>query len=175
LSGFVYGRAIERKGAKLTKYSPDEDPGRPLPLQEKIGRIVEALASRSSAKAGSQRRPDTGADAPGVLEDAVAAAIEAWRGRGRHLPGTLLSDPAWGMLLELLRSETAGQQVSVARVIEASAAPPSTAMRWLKALEDHQLVIRRGDQRDQASAMVELTPRGSTALRRYFREMAERR
>lgn len=169
---FVYASMAPKGELHLTKYSPDEDPSRPLPLQAKIGRIVQALAHSSLAKSGG----DPVAKTPEleVSEDSVGAAIRAWQERSRYLPDELLSDPVWGMLLELLHSEIGHRPVTVSRLCEASEVPTSSAMRWLKALEEHELVVRRADPRDSEQMGVELTPRASNALRRYFRDVVQR-
>jgi hypothetical protein len=91
---------------KLTKYSPDANPKRLVPLHEKIGRIVQGLARSSFATIVPDHEDATSMTDPlEVSEDAVIYAIRAWRERSNYLPGELFSDPAWGMLLELLQAE----------------------------------------------------------------------
>ncbi len=151
---------------KVTNYSPDAEPERQLPLNEKVGRILQSLARSTFAKASSENDPSY------VSEGAVSAAIRAWRERGCYLPGELFSDPAWGMLLELLHAEIGGRRVSVSGLCKASAASTPSAIRWLKALENHKLIVRRADSLASGNEFVELTPKGSTALRLYFRDIA---
>lgn len=74
----------------MTKYSPDAEPERQLPLNEKVGRILHSLARSTFVKASSDN------DRLEVPEEVVSAAIRAWRERACYLPGELFSDPAGG-------------------------------------------------------------------------------
>jgi DNA-binding MarR family transcriptional regulator len=89
------------------------------------------------------------------------------------LPAELFSDPAWGMLLELFHAEIGNRQVSLRRLCKASAASTPCAIRWLKALEDRELVSRQADPLNSGNEFLELTPKGSTALRLYFRDLGK--
>jgi hypothetical protein len=149
----------------VTKYSPDAEPQHQLPLDEKVGRILYSLARSTFAKALSND------DRLEVPEEVVSAAIRAWRERACYLPGELFFDPAWGMLLELLHAEIGKRQVSLRRLCKASGASSPSAIRWLKVLEDRELVIRQADPLDPGNERLELSPKGSTALRLYFRDI----
>lgn len=153
----------------MTKYSPDSNSERPLPLKKTVRQIVESLANISLAKAPSD--PDQPPSGDQISQDFIRGVIWAWQSRVDYLPPELLSDPAWVMLLELLQGELAGNRVSMSRVCQASGVPDSTAIRWLKALGQHDLVIRRSDPDDAGDEIVELTSKGSAALRRYFRDV----
>jgi DNA-binding MarR family transcriptional regulator len=149
----------------VTKYSSDAEPERQLPLNEKVGRILHSLARSTFAKISSDN------DRLDVSEEVVSAAIRAWRERACYLPGELFSDPAWGMLLELLHAEIQKRQVSLRRLCKASAASTPSAIRWLKVLEDRELVTRQADPLNSGNEILELSPKGSTALRFYFRDI----
>lgn len=149
----------------MTKHSSGSEPEGRLPLNEKVGRILHSLARSSIAKTLSD---DDRLDVP---ESVVRAAIRAWRERACYLPPELFSDAAWGMLLELLHAEICERRVSVLRICKASGASRSTAIRWLKVLEERGLVIRRAEPLNSANDFVELSPKGSTALRLYFRDI----
>lgn len=149
----------------MTKYSPDREPERQLPLNEKVGRILHSLARSTFAR----NSPDN--DRLDVSKEVVGAAIRAWRERTCYLPAELLSDPAWGMLLELLHAEIGKRHVSLRRLCKASSASTPTAIRWLKVLEERELVVRQADPLNSGNEFLELTPKGSTALRLYFRDI----
>jgi DNA-binding MarR family transcriptional regulator len=108
-----------------------------------------------------------------LSEETVIQFLHAWRERTSYLPSELLSDPAWGMLLELLHAEIQGRRVSLARLCKVSASSTSCAARWLKALEARELVLRRADPDDAQNELVELSKKGSSALRRYFPDVAQ--
>lgn len=149
----------------MTNHSPDPDSKNPLPLQQTVRRMVESLANA----APEQGHPPSAQ--PEITQDVIRAIIRARQARDVYLPPELLSDPAWGMLLELLHGELAGQRVSISTLCEAAAVPDSTAARWLKALEARDLAARRSNPDEGGSEFVELTPKGSAALRDYFRDV----
>jgi DNA-binding MarR family transcriptional regulator len=161
---------IDQRGA-VTKHSPDSTPERELPLNEKVALLIQNVADMafaSSMRAGGSPSPD-------VPAETVSAALKAWRHRSDYLPGELVSDPAWGMLLELLHAEIEERRMTVPDLCTASTAAPGTAERWLKAMEERSLVTRRTSPREGAAPFVELTPKAGTALRHYFRDVVQGR
>jgi DNA-binding MarR family transcriptional regulator len=82
-----------------------------------------------------------------------------------------LGEPAWDILLDLLRAELAFERVSVSNACRAAHVPPSTGLRWLNALEEHRLILRQGNGGDASGTFVVLSPETSNALRRYFIEV----
>jgi len=82
------------------------------------------------------------------------------------------AEPAWDILLHLLRAELAHERISVSSACIAAAVPPSSGLRWLKALERKGLVLLQCDARDATRTFVVLSPDTSKALRRYFIEVA---
>ena len=163
----VRGACQSGRSFEVTEYSP-EPSGRALSLDKKISRVLHGLTNRSlvSAKPKSDELEISG--------EALGNAIWAWQQRACYLPGELFSDPAWGMLLEILQAEVDQRRATISRLCKASGVSTTSAVRWLKALEDHDLVIRRVDQSDSAE-FAELTPKASGALRRYFRNVVQRR
>lgn len=151
----------------MTKYSPDPS-GHPLTFDEKISRMLHTLTNRSLGSI----RPRS--DSLEISGEALTNHIWAWQQRACYLPSELFSDPAWGMLLEILQAEVEKRRATITRLCKASGVSTTTAVRWLKALEDHDLVIRKVDHSDGAE-FAELTPKASEALRRYFRNVVQRR
>jgi len=110
-----------------------------------------------------------------VSDETLSRVIEAWRARSCYLPAELLWDPAWGMLLELFQAELQDRRVSKSRLFKMSAASATVAARWLKALECRGLAVRTTDLYHPDIEFVELSRRGSLALRRYFHEIVQAR
>jgi len=108
---------------------------------------------------------------PGVPVETVAAVIRARRLRERYFADTLFADPAWDMMLDLLKAELSGQRVSVSSLCAAAAVPPTTALRWLKTLVEQGLLIRTNDPLDGRRVYVELSRDASLGLRRYFSQI----
>jgi DNA-binding MarR family transcriptional regulator len=69
------------------------------------------------------------------------------------------------MLLHLLIAEEEGKLMSVTSVCLASAAPVTTALRWITGLTDAGLVCRQPHPDDRRVAFVRLTPDGASRLR----------
>ena len=103
----------------------------------------------------------------------VRAVIRAPRLRARYFPEHLFADPAWDMLLDLLQAEIAQLRVPVSSLCIAAAVPATTALRWLKTMVEEGLFVRRADPHDGRRVFVELAPQSSSALRRYFAEVAK--
>ena len=156
----------------MTRYAPFSKRRYALPLAGKVSRIVQSLSKWPLATG----EPDLQEAASSVLEvpeEAVKRLIHAWQERASYLPSDLISDPAWGMLLELLQGEIQGRRVCLARLCRVSTVPTSSAVRWLKALERRGLIVRRANTVDADNETVELSHKGSCALRRYFREITK--
>lgn len=152
----------------MTGYTSDK---RAL-LREAVGRIGRSL-TRSSLVRVKQEPKASSEFVLAVSEEAVTDALEAWRERTSYLPGELFSDPAWGMLLELLEAEVQERRVSSSRLCKVSGVSDSTAARWLKALERHGLAVRWADRKCPDKEFVELSRKGSSALRRYFHDVVQ--
>ena len=159
----------------MTDDPPDDDADRLLRLSEEITRLAGLLAQLSMGLRPPLARhsPATNSNEPGVSTETVRWLIRARRHRGRYLPSELFAEPAWDILLDLLRAELTGTRVSVSSACIASGVPPSTGLRWLRSLEQQGLVIRRFDSGDARRIFVELSSDTSDALRRYFLDMVE--
>lgn len=154
----------------MSKHVPNAKRGHALPLHRKISRVIHSLAKSSMAVPPSDPEEVTSLTLE-VSEEAVTQFIQAWRERTLYVPSELVVDPAWGMLLELFHAEIQGRRVSVMRLCKVSGVSSGTAVRWLKALENRELVVRRAHAENPDSESVELSRRGSSALRRYFHEV----
>jgi DNA-binding MarR family transcriptional regulator len=104
---------------------------------------------------------------------AVRMILGLREARNRNLGGTLFSDPAWSILLDAYASDLDGRRISVSDVCIASAVPHTTALRWLKALEDQGLMKRENDPRDRRRAFVTLTAKAQTVLERLIDEVVQ--
>jgi len=91
------------------------------------------------------------------------------RARARFLSPELLGEPAWDILLDLLVQHARGRRVSVTSACLASSVPGTTALRWLAALEERELVMRTAAQHDGRVSYIELTRDGFEALDQCLR------
>jgi DNA-binding MarR family transcriptional regulator len=88
--------------------------------------------------------------------------------RAKFFKAELFADPAWDMLLDLYRAELDQYRVSVTSLCTASGVPTSTALRWLRALEEEGLITRRQDPLDGRRTFVALTTAAVGSMNAYF-------
>lgn len=123
-------------------------------------------------KAGAK---DSGAEiyTPEYFAALAEAEYRLRQSRGDILPRELFSDPAWDILLDLFMRECRGQLTSVTSSCIASLVPPTTALRYLTLLENHELVYRVRSERDTRVWFIRLTNNGRTAMTRYFERQVD--
>jgi len=153
--------------------SPEANAKLLLQLSEEVKRIAGSLAQLSVGVGTLPRRnyPFSNENELDVPIEWVNWLIQARRNRARYVAPELLGDPAWDILLDLLRAEIAHERISVSSASIAAGVPASTGLRWLWALERHGLVVRQPDLHDARRAFAVLTEETSKALRRYFLEV----
>lgn len=105
---------------------------------------------------------------PALDEGFIRRIQKARSARATFLKRDLFADPAWVMLLELYACELGHKRVDVSSLCVASNVPATTALRWIRQLEQDSLARRENDPSDCRRQWVKLTPTGSSALRRYF-------
>jgi len=98
----------------------------------------------------------------------IKNVIDARNRRGAFLSPELFADPAWDILLDLFLAHQSQLKISVSSLCVASNVPSSTALRWVRTLEDQGLVERVADPLDDRRHSIALTQRGIDALAGYF-------
>lgn len=78
--------------------------------------------------------------------------------RGPRLLGLQFDDPSWNILLELFIAQEEHDTVWIGNVCLASGAPPTTALRYLRMLEQKGAVLRQPDKSDARRTVVRLAP-----------------
>ena len=68
----------------------------------------------------------------------------------------IFADPAWDIMLDLFAADLEQRRVSVSSACLAAAVPPTTALRWLKKLEEEQLIQRSIDPLDRRRVYLSL-------------------
>ena len=91
--------------------------------------------------------------------------------RSQFFEDELFADPAWDMLLDLTAARAEHRRVSVTSLCIASGVPTTTALRWIKVLEQAELVTRVEDDTDRRRVFITLTERGAETMARYFEEV----
>ena len=103
-------------------------------------------------------------------------AEDEYRLRRIRIPGledTLLGEPAWDILLDLFIQQTKGRLVSASSACIASTAPMTTALRYLRLLEDNNLVVSSRASHDERMRMVELSQDGEKLMVDYLTRRAK--
>lgn len=143
-------------------------------LSQEVMRIASALEQLAGRQSPAQNPHSANEQLIDIPAQMIEFAIRARRDRSQYLPSELFADPAWDMMLELLRAEITQRRVSVSSLCHASGVPATTALRWITNLVKKGIFVRRPDQLDGRRFFVELSPEVSSALRGYFAALANR-
>ena len=93
--------------------------------------------------------------------------------RAQYFPAKLFADPAWDMLLDLYAAQLERKPVSVSSLCIAAGVPTTTALRWIKAMTDDGLLVRKDDPQDGRRILIGLSESAGDALARYFGALEE--
>ncbi len=157
---------------------PAESDSRSDPFGEIMDRLDQLLASLgrdSQNKRAKQanpseypedliRRPRTPLPDPRL----VRSLIRCRQMRMRFFNSELFADPAWDMLLDLTAARGEHRRVSITSLCLASGVPTTTALRWIKLLEQAGAVERIEDDTDRRRAFVALSEHGAEAMAQCF-------
>lgn len=145
-----------------------------------MAREIMALADEAEAEAmtliGSSPEGQVVSINPNIrARDRLSAAAKnqyrSRRLRERSFDGKMFGEPAWDMLLELFAAELNGERISTSNLILSSAAPSSTALRWLKYLERLGLVSKIASHVDGRVQYQRMTSAGMDSMTKYFEKM----
>lgn len=82
----------------------------------------------------------------------------------------LFAEPAWDILLDLFVRQQDGRGTPVTSLCQASAAPPTTALRWIAVLERRGLIAKSPDPVDRRQSNVRLSALGIARMRACLAE-----
>lgn len=94
--------------------------------------------------------------------------LSSRRAREDYFKRDLFGEPAWEILLALYVTEDAGARFTVSKLAECIGVPLSTAVRWVKTLEESALVRRLDHPTDRRIVFVQLLDKGRIALDAYL-------
>ena len=80
----------------------------------------------------------------------------------------LFADPAWDILIDLFIAYEEGQGISISSACIASAVPTTTALRWLKLLEEEGHISRINDPSDARRVNLYLSETSANKVRQFF-------
>lgn len=117
--------------------------------------------------------PDLHSEATGTkdrekLISMARIVLGSRRLRERCFNRIMFGEPAWDILLMLYASEQSSGRLTMTRLAEWVDAPLSTVARWVKFLEEEQLVERQPHPTDRRTVFIILLEKGRKALDSYL-------
>jgi len=110
----------------------------------------------------------------GRFMESAKYQYESRRVRERFFEKKIFGEPAWDMLLELYAGELNDEKISTTNLILSSSAPNSTALRWIKHLEDAGLVTKQSSHLDGRVQYQRITKNGFESMTKYFESVSEK-
>ena len=105
----------------------------------------------------------------GVVQDSVKWLYDLRRRRDEQFGDDLFLDPSWDILLDLYVSKHNKKRISVTSACIASAAAPTTALRYIGMLEQRGLVKRYADPLDARRSFLDLSEEACEKMESIFR------
>lgn len=99
----------------------------------------------------------------------VSFIIKSRTDRKKFFSSALFSEPAWDILLNLYAAGIEQRPLSVSALAKIANVEPSTASRWLSALEIENLITRRSMKGEEK---ISLSQKGWFAMDSYFENMS---
>lgn len=112
---------------------------------------------------------------PAKLRQFAREEYEARSRRKRIFESELFGEPTWDMLLDLYVADADEVGMPVTSLCIASNVPPSTALRWIRILEDRGHIVRQPSSSDKRVTLLKLSRSAKANLDSYFAERAMRR
>ena len=106
--------------------------------------------------------------APPVAASLVRAICAIRQERSNFIPGKLLGEPAWDLLLRLYAAELDQERMSITKLTRRSGIAATTVLRCIATLAQAGLVRRSDDPMDARRVCVALTLSGVEALNAFF-------
>jgi len=132
---------------------------------EALTKTVDLLRARLAQRTRATEPAET---PPADLGRAVQIEIGNRALRARVFDPDFFCDPAWDMLLDLFLQQCMEKPVCVSSLCVASCAPSTTALRWIRVLEQAGLVERSRDPADRRRIFVRLTSVGHAKIAGYL-------
>lgn len=101
----------------------------------------------------------------------VMEVYKSRRRRSHYLPAELFGEPGWDLLLDLFAARLQGRLVSVTSACIAADVPPTTALRWIRLMEERGLVERIRHRSDQRVKWIGLTDMAASMMFDHYKEI----
>lgn len=123
-----------------------------------LNRLADAAALRQLALG----RPEE------ITSAAVRSIIAARNLRAEYL-GVALGEAGWAILLELFALRLEGRQIAMTPLAAASGLPETTAHACVGRMLDQGMLVRRSDQVNTRTALIELSDEAADRMHDYLK------
>lgn len=130
-------------------------------LRERLGSALRTVEQTEAPVVRSSEQP--------ISEREIRTLLKLRRNRDRFFDGDLFADPAWDILLDLYAAMLGQFRVSVGSLCAGAAVPATTALRWIRHLEQKGMIVRRADPTDGRRQFLMLSREANEAMNAYFR------
>ena len=143
-----------------------------LASESKLRDIAQSLDIMVSELQLLAERSEEGSALPPIPTSNVERAKQVYRNRRRREQvfgdASLFGEPAWDIMLDLYVAAAQDKRIAVTSACIGSAVPATTALRWIKILEDRGLIEREVDEVDARRTFVRLSPKGCVLMEEYL-------
>lgn len=133
----------------------------PKPLHEPLVLAVDQ----------DQPTPATGSGVSAIVDGLLLINRE----RDRLLDQGMFGDPAWDIVLELMRAKLRGEALPVSSACTASNAPLTTSLRWIRNMHKSGMLRRWNDPRDKRRDLIELSDEFFAKMVELFESVRQKR
>ncbi|MCP3735578.1 hypothetical protein M9979_11915 [Sphingomonas sp. RP10(2022)] len=106
-----------------------------------------------------------------TLSDLACSIVAARRKLGDHFDATLFANPGLDILMFLFAEGLDGATVTTNACCAAAGVPRTTALRWIKLLQDRGLIEGSDDVSDRRVTMLGLSPPARDTIRAWLTEI----
>jgi hypothetical protein len=171
---------VHQEAFKSFSPLPADVAAAPLDAQGLLAQLTLLLSGHLEQDANNEQVPsprpmerDRGTNSRKVALDHWAAQAYAERRLRDKVfnDPEIFGEPAWDALLDIATAEARGERLAVSSACIGACAPSTTALRWLRTLEERQLVRREPDPCDARRSFLRLTDEGRKKVGLYFQEV----
>jgi DNA-binding MarR family transcriptional regulator len=129
------------------------------------------MSSSTRSLATKSRRGDERAlldDRAGALAPLAKMLVSQIHERRYHWPRVPMGDPHWLMMLELFIAAEEQRLVSVSSLCMAAGVPSTTALRYVRTLEDKDIFERTVHPKDRRISHIQLSTDARRQMERYL-------
>jgi DNA-binding MarR family transcriptional regulator len=95
--------------------------------------------------------------------------------RDQFFAEDLFGEPMWDILLDLYVSKLNGRSISITSACIASGVAPTTALRYIKVMEERGLVRRQEDSADKRRSWISISETAFRSMTQYLADRGQHR